>query len=140
MVLELHPTLVHFPIAFIVLSFIFQLITILIPKKVPVNLTLWALIPAAVSTIPTVMSGQSMKNKINDLCIEAQTSLEIHEIFANITTWGTLLICIIWIFVTLSKKNNQGAQILLFAFLTIPFVSVIITGFYGGLLVHVWEI
>ena len=140
MVLELHPALVHFPIAFIVLSFVFQLFTILTPKKIPANLTLWALIPAAVSTIPTVISGQSMKNKINDLCIEAQTSLEIHEIFANITTWGTLLICIIWIFVTLSKKNNQGAQILLFAFLTIPFVSVIITGFYGGLLVHVWEI
>ena len=140
MVLELHPALVHFPIAFIVLSFVFQLFTILIPKKIPDNLTLWALIPAAVSTIPTVISGQSMKNKINDLCIEAQKSLEIHEIFANITTWGTLLICIIWIFITLSKKNNQGAQILLFAFLTILFVSVMVTGFYGGLLVHVWEI
>ena len=53
MFLELHPVLVHFPIAFIVLSFVFQLITILIPKKIPDNLTLWALIPAAVSTIPS---------------------------------------------------------------------------------------
>tara|TARA_Y100001980_G_C14378252_1_gene181071 strand:- start:244 stop:666 length:423 start_codon:yes stop_codon:yes gene_type:complete len=140
MVLELHPALVHFPIALIVLSFVFQLFTILIPKKIPDNLTLWALIPAAVSTIPTAISGQSMKNKINDLCIEAQNSLEIHEIFANITTWGTLLICIIWIFITLRKKNDQSAQTLLFAFLTILFVSVMITGYYGGLLDHVWEI
>ena len=140
MVLELHPALVHFPIAFIVLSFIFQLITILIPKKIPDNLTLWALIPAAVSTIPTVISGQSMKNKINDLCIEAQRSLEIHEIFANITTWGTLFICVIWIFITLRKKNDPGAQTLFFAFLTLLFVSVMITGYYGGLLVHVWGI
>ena len=110
MVLELHPALVHFPIAFIVLSFVFQLFTILIPKKVPDNLTLWALIPAAVSTIPTVISGQSMKNKINNICVEAQKSLEIHEVFANITTWGSLFICIIWIFITLNKNNNQGAQ------------------------------
>ena len=140
MILELHPAIVHFPIAFIVLSFTFQLFTIVIPKKVPDNLTLWVLIPAAFSTIPTVITGQSMKNKINNMCIEAQKSLEIHEVFANITTWGTLLICIIWIFITLSKKNNRGAQTLLFAFLTILFVSVMIAGFYGGLLVHVWEI
>ena len=72
--------------------------------------------------------------------LKLKKSLEIHEIFANITTWGTLLICIIWIFITLNKKNNQGAQTLLFAFLTILFVSVMITGYYGGLLVHVWEI
>tara|TARA_B100000886_G_scaffold339991_1_gene307330 strand:+ start:1340 stop:1762 length:423 start_codon:yes stop_codon:yes gene_type:complete len=140
MVLGLHPALVHFPIAFIVLSFIFQLITILIPKRVPDNLTLWALIPAAVSTIPTVISGQSMKNKINNLCVEAQKSLEVHEVFANITTWGSLFICIIWIFITLNKKNNHSAQKLLFAYLTLLFVSVMITGYYGGLLVHVWEI
>ena len=140
MVLELHPALVHFPIAFIVLSFVFQLFTILIPKKIPDNLTLWALIPAAVSTIPTVISGQSMKNKINNICVEAQKSLEVHEVFANITTWGSLFICIIWIFITLNKNNNQSAQKLLFAFLTLLFVSVMITGYYGGLLVHVWEI
>ncbi|GIQ98202.1 MAG: hypothetical protein CM15mP4_0390 [Candidatus Neomarinimicrobiota bacterium] len=82
-----------------------------------------------------------MKNKINNICIEAQKSLEIHEVFANITTWGSLFICIIWIFITLNKNNNQGAQKLLFAFLTLLFVSVMITGYYGGgLLVHVWEI
>ena len=67
-------------------------------------------------------------------------SPEIHGIFANITTWGTHMICIIWIFITLSKKNNQGGQTLLFAFLTILFVSGMITGYYGGLLVHFWEI
>ena len=71
---------------------------------------------------------------------KAQKSLEIHEVFANITTWGSLFICIIWIFITLSEKNNQGVQTLLFAFLTLLFVSVMITGYYGGLLVHVWEI
>ena len=140
MILDLHPALVHFPIAFIVLSFVFQSFTILIPKKVPDNLTLWALIPAAISTIPTVITGQSMKNKINNICAEAQKSLEIHEVFANISTWGTLSICLIWIFITLKEKNNKSAQKLLFAFLTLLFLSVIITGYYGGLLVHIWEI
>jgi len=140
MILDLHPALVHFPIAFIVLSFFFQSFTILIPKKVPDNLTLWALIPAAISTIPTVITGQSMKNKINNICAEAQKSLEIHEVFANISTWGTLSICLIWIFITLKEKNNKSAQKLLFAFLTLLFLSVIITGYYGGLLVHIWEI
>ena len=140
MILDLHPALVHFPIAFIVLSFVFQSFTILIPKKVPDNLTLWALIPAAISTIPTVVTGQSMKNKINNICAEAQKSLEIHEVFANISTWGTLSICLIWIFITLKEKNNKSAQKLLFAFLTLLFLSVIITGYYGGLLVHIWEI
>ena len=113
MILDLHPALVHFPIAFIVLSFVFQSFTILIPKKVPDNLTLWALIPAAVSTIPTVITGQSMKNKINNICAEAQKSLEIHEVFANITTWGTLSICLIWIFITLKERITRVRKIII---------------------------
>ena len=81
-----------------------------------------------------------MKNKINYICIEAQKSLEIHEVFANITTWEYFIGLHNLDFYYFKKKNNRGAQKLLFAFLTILFVSVMITGFYGGLLVHVWEI
>ena len=39
-----------------------------------------------------------------------------------------------WIFMWLSSSA------LLFAFLTLLFISVMITGYYGGLLVHIWEI
>ena len=90
MYIEIHPIIVHFPIALITLAYIFQIITIIIPKKVPKNLNLWVLIPAAISTLPAVISGQNSKKNLEEICLEAQNTLKNHELFANITTWGIL--------------------------------------------------
>ena len=67
MYIEIHPAIVHFPIAFITLAYFFQLLSIIIPSKLPKHLNLWVLIPAALSTLPAVLSGQSAKNKLTEL-------------------------------------------------------------------------
>ena len=139
MYIEIHPAIVHFPIAFISLAYIFQIITVVFPHKVPKDLNIWILIPASISTLPAVISGQNAKNKLNDICDEAQKTLEAHEVFANITTWSILLLCIIWIFITLKGKANNKVQKLFLAFLTLIFISVMIAGYLGGTLVHLWD-
>ena len=140
MSLEIHPIIVHFPIAFITLAYIFQIITIIIPEKVPKNLSLWTLIPAALSTLPAVISGQNSKKRLEDVCLEAQNTLKNHELFANITTWSILLLSIIWIYITLKGHANLKVQKLLCAFLSLVFISAMITGFLGGQLTHLWEV
>ena len=140
MYFEIHPIIVHFPVAFITLAYVFQVITIIIPNKVPKNLNLWVLIPAALSTLPAVISGQNAKKNLEDICLEAQNTLKNHELFANITTWSILLLSLIWIYITLKGLANLKVQRLFCAFLSLIFISALITGFLGGQLTHLWEV
>ena len=140
MYLEIHPIIVHFPIALITLAYVFQVITIIIPNKVPENLNLWVLIPATLSTLPAVISGQNSKKNLENICSEAQSTLKNHELFANITTWSILLLSLIWIYVTLKGYANIRVQKLFCAFLSLIFISLIITGLLGGQLTHLWKV
>jgi len=137
--MDLHPFLVHFPIAFISLLYIFQIFTVLIPNTIPKHLNLWILIPSTISTIPTMISGQKTEKLLDTLCPEAIEALHYHKIFANITVWGLILLSFIWIYITLKNKATKEFQKLMLAFLTILFISVTITGYLGGQLVHVWK-
>ena len=138
--IELHPAIVHFPIALISLAYIFQWITVLKPEAVPKNLNIWVLIPAALSTLPAVLSGENAEEHLGEICQEAHKTLENHELFANMTTWGILVITLIWIWVTLKGNANQKVQKLFLAFLTLIFISVCVTGYLGGELVHIWDV
>ena len=137
--IELHPAIVHFPIALITLAYIFQVITVLKPDIIPKHLNLWVLIPAAISTLPAVLSGENAEENLGEICPEAHRTLENHELFANITAWGVLALALIWIYVTLKENANQRVQQLFLAFLTLIFISVCITGYLGGELVHKWN-
>ena len=137
--MELHPFIVHFPIALISLLYIFQVFTVLIPNFTPKYLNLWVLIPATLSTIPAMISGQKTEKLLDNLCPEAIEALHYHKIFANITVWGMIVLTFFWVFITLKKKATKEVQKLMLAFLTILFISVIITGYLGGQLVHVWK-
>ena len=87
----------------------------------------WVLIPAAISTLPAVISGQSSKKNLENICLEAQNTLKNHELFANITTWSILLLSLIWIYITLKGYTNLKIQKLLCAFLSLVFISAMIT-------------
>mgnify|MGYP002635171783 FL=1 len=137
--IELHPAIVHFPIALISLAYIFQWVTVLQPNIVPNNLNLWVLIPAALSTLPAVLSGENAEENLGQICKEAHNTLENHELFANMTTWGILGLTLIWIWVVLKGNSNQKVQKLFLAFLTLIFISVCVTGYLGGELVHKWN-
>ncbi len=138
--IELHPVIVHFPIALISLGYVFQILTVFKPEIVPKHLNLWVLIPAALSTLPAVLSGENAEEKLNDICMEAQETLENHELFANMTTWGILTLTFIWIWITLKGNADPKVQRLFLAFLTLIFLSVCITGYLGGELVHFWDV
>jgi len=138
--IELHPIIVHFPIALISLAYLYQIITVIKPDAVPQHLNLWILIPAAISTLPAVITGEKAEESVTELCAEAHETIENHELFANITTWGILALTGVWIYITLQGHAGQRVQRLLLAFLTLIFISVCITGYLGGELVHFWNI
>tara|TARA_S200000501_G_scaffold373730_1_gene421566 strand:+ start:2470 stop:2892 length:423 start_codon:yes stop_codon:yes gene_type:complete len=136
----LHPLFVHFPIALITLAYFYQILFVMIPNILPKHLNLWVLIPAAISTIPAMISGQNTKVLTEKLSHEIYLTIENHQRFANITSWGIILLTIVWTYITARGKANQKVQVLMLAFLSIIFVSMCITGYLGSTLVHKWRI
>jgi len=135
-----HPYIVHFPIAFIILAFFYQCLTLFMPHRLPRQLTLWALIPGVLSTIPAVLSGEKAEESLTEVPANIHEIIETHELFANITTWGGLVLACAWLYLTIKKVDNKQVQLLLFAFLGLLFASVCATGYLGGQLVHVHDI
>ena len=138
--IELHPALVHFPIALITFAYIFQVITVFKPNVVPKHLNLWLMVPAAISTLPAVLTGEKAEENLGEICIEAHETLENHELFANITTWSILNLTFVWVYMTLKGFESPKYQKLFLAFLTIIFISICVTGYLGGELVHIWDV
>ena len=107
--IELHPIIVHFPIALISLAYLYQIFTVLKPDAIPKHLNLWILIPAVISTLPAVITGEKAEESVVELCAEAHEIIENHELFANITTWGILVLTGTWIYLTLQEHAGAAS-------------------------------
>ncbi len=130
----------HFPISLITLAYLYQIFIVIKPELIPKHLNLWILIPVDLSTLPTIISGEKAKQFVAELYDEIREIISNHELFTNITTWGILVLIAIWTYLTLKGYAGQRVQHLLLAFLTLIFISICITGYIGGELVHVWDI
>ena len=138
--MDAHPYIVHFPIALIILSFFYQCLTVFVPSRLPAHLTLWALIPGILATIPAVLTGEKAEGSLTDIPEEVHNLIETHELFANITAWGGMILLCVWLYLVMKKVDNKQVQLLLLAFLGLLFTSVCVTGYIGGQLVHVHDI
>ncbi|MBL7013690.1 MAG: DUF2231 domain-containing protein [Candidatus Marinimicrobia bacterium] len=140
MIENLHPVFVHFPIACIVVAFIFQLFQVLAPQITPKNAGLWLMGIAALFALISSQTGElafSSQVNLNAFQIE---EVDTHELFANITTWGAIIIFVGWIFAHLQGVQNRKVDILILAFLSLLAVAVLITGYLGGELVYLYHI
>ena len=108
------------------------------PNILPKHLNLWVLVPAAISTIPAMISGQNARVLIEELNDKIYLTIENHQRFANLTSWGIILLTLVWTYITAKGKANQKVQVLMLAFLSIIFISMCITGYLGSNLALEW--
>ena len=135
----LHPTLVHFPIAFLYGALILHAIQLWRPYWICRVIGLWLLGMAAFFGIFASIAGEK------DLAHAGQVgySSEIielmnrHELMGNIVVWGSIIFFIAWI--TLFFKNMRDIRIdkLAFAFLLLLVAVVSFSAYLGGQLVWV---
>ena len=85
------------------------------------------------------LGGENAEENLGEICTEAHKTLENHELFANITTWSILILTFVWVYVTLKGFEATKYQRLFLAFLTLIFISICVTGYLGGELVHKWN-
>jgi uncharacterized membrane protein len=131
---HLHPMVVHFPIALIIVGFLMDVVSFYFKEKSYLSefsfyLLLLGTIAAIISLLIGVVSTPEMSGSAGEI-------KELHELFAWITV--SLLVLTIAIRIILKTNNKERSRlrwivVMLYCFSA---VSVSITGFYGGTLVY----
>ncbi len=136
--LSLHPVLVHFPIALIIFAFIFQILHLWKVELIFRTTSMWLLGFAVLTCFFATITGQKEAILAGKAGYETTIlkTIQLHEIMANLTTWGSLMILLIWIYFFLSNKDDKRIDWIALAFLGLLSGIVIFTGFLGGLLAH----
>ncbi len=131
---HLHPMLVHFPIALVMLGFIAEVASLFFKKEVYLTkLGFYLLITGTLSAIAALLAGILFTPEMSGAAGEIQ---ETHELFAWITLGTLLATSLLRIFITMKDKENSNLKWVAFVLYGLAAISVSITGFYGGTLVY----
>ncbi|MEN8192466.1 MAG: DUF2231 domain-containing protein [Bacteroidota bacterium] len=136
---QLHPLLVHFPIAFFVLYFIFETFGIILNKEYLIKSALIILALGVVGSVEAVLTGNQAEEllKIQGLLSpEIKELTEEHESWATITLWYYFFVLGLRIFITTNKKYVDKVK---YIFIILSLIGVFLiykTGEYGGKLVY----
>ncbi|PKL84111.1 MAG: hypothetical protein CVV24_01700 [Ignavibacteriae bacterium HGW-Ignavibacteriae-3] len=135
---ELHPRVVHFPIAFFILYFIFETSGIVLKKDFLQKGSLLILIFGVGTALLSVLTGnqaQAMADLRFPENIEFNRLIEVHREYATVTMWYFSLIMILRIYVVIKKKFVGNLMYVFILFGLIGCILVYLTGIYGGDLV-----
>jgi uncharacterized membrane protein len=132
---HLHPIIVHFPIALIIVGFLAEVISLFFKSEKCLSKTgFYLLILGALSAIVAWSSGQ--------LFTSEPTQGEIVSIFHKHETWAliTMIIVIIGaafrIWLVMQKREETKLKWIAFGLYLLAFISVTFTGHIGGIMVY----
>jgi uncharacterized membrane protein len=126
--------LVHFPIALILIGFLFDLISIFYKKEAGLSMVgFYMLILGTLSALIAVMSGALFTSEMTGA---AGAMKETHELFAWITVINLILLSVYRIYIRVKAWDGNAIKRIAFAWYGVAAVCVALTGFYGGTLVY----
>jgi len=130
---HLHPMLVHFPIALVVIGFLADLISVFVKKELCFSkMSFYLLITGTLVAMAAVFTGVVFTT---DMSGAAGVVMDQHELSAFVTL-GLLLITIALRILLLRKPENNIFKWLSFVFYALSAIAVSATGFFGGTLVY----
>lgn len=131
---HLHPMLVHFPIALLLIGFVADVVYAF-NKKEPClsKFGFYLLIAGTLAALVALFSGALFTSEMSGSAGEIK---ETHEMFAWITVGAALVTSVLRIIMQIRKPESSGLTWTAFALYALTAILVIITGFYGGTLVY----
>jgi uncharacterized membrane protein len=131
---HLHPMLVHFPIALVVVGFLFEIASILYKKETCLSiLGFYLLILGTLAALAALLTGALFTAEMTDT---AGAVKHTHELFAWITVGNLVILSALRILLKTQNRENTNLKWIAFALYGLAAFSVSITGFYGGTLVY----
>lgn len=129
-----HPMTVHFPIALLLVAFLFELLA-LSSKSNPLfsKIGFYLLIAGTLGAVVAVITGNLFTEEFTGPMGDTK---EMHELFANIAMWSAIAASLLRIFMEIKKSTNTSLKLLAFAGLLVAVIAVSIAGYYGGSIVY----
>jgi uncharacterized membrane protein len=129
---HLHPMLVHFPIALVMIGFIADLSSLIYKKETWLaKASFYLLIVGTLSALVTLFSGALFTGEMDGAAGEIKSR---HELFAWITV--IILFFTVAFKVVILRSESAGLKMSGLLLYGIAAVCVSLTGFYGGTLVY----
>ncbi len=131
-----HPKVVHFPIAFLLGYFLFELLGIVFKKDFLSKAAHLLLFLGVLGALAAVMTGRQAEEAFEYWNKQSSGLLEEHEMYANLTLWYFAVLLVLRTFVSF-KKNFVG--VVRYVILTLAMVGVYFvfqTGEHGGKMVY----
>jgi len=131
---HLHPMLVHFPIALVVFGFAVDFASLIFKKEACLSKAgFYLLLGGTLSALLALFSGVFLTSEMAGTAGEVK---DTHELFAWITLGILVLTSALRIYILIKHKENTNLKWVAFALYALAFISVSLTGLYGGTLVY----
>jgi uncharacterized membrane protein len=129
-----HPMTVHFPIALLLVAFLFELLA-LSSKNNPLfsKIGFYLLIAGTIGAVVAVITGNLFTEEFTGPLGDVK---EKHELFSNIAMWSAIAASLFRIFMEIKKNMNTSLKLIAFVLLLVSVVAVSIAGYYGGSMVY----
>jgi uncharacterized membrane protein len=132
---HIHPMLVHFPIALLMVGFLSETIGLITKKEFFSTAGFYLLLLGAMGAGAAYLSGQNAGDGITEIGT-LKLALETHEGAAELTLWLAVIAAIVRIAIVMFKKYSGVYKITAYVLFLCAVLSVARTGFYGGELVY----
>ncbi len=132
---HLHPMIVHFPIALVIIGFLSDAVALVTKRQFFSSTGLYLIILGSVGTLAAYLSG----NIAGDGVTEAGAlgaALEVHEGAATLALWTMIALAILRITLGVTKQMTGWKQWAMVALLAVGVGTIARTGYYGGELVY----
>lgn len=135
----LHSIFIHFPIAFLFLFIILEILNILLKKSFISKSAHLLLLLGVIVGIFAVLTGnqaaQSISEKINNLTLYKEL-IEEHEYYATLTLWLFFFLLIFKTYLSRLKKENLTLYVLFLIFTLFSSYLLFKTAKLGGIIVY----
>lgn len=130
---HLHPLIVHFPIALLIVGFVADTIYLLYKKEVCLSkIGFYLMLAGTLGAIAAVLSGNFFTE---DMSGSVEAVRERHETFANITMYLMIVASILRVFLVYKGKAESKSGLGVYLLYLIGVIMVGYTGLLGGTMV-----
>ena len=131
---HVHPMLVHFPIALLILGFLSEIVALAFKKTSFADAAFLLLITGALGAVAAVLSGLYAARGLEEAGTLKQ-AVDMHEGAAELAMWLAVLAAIFRTALVLTRKYTGSLRYLSAVIFLVAVLAVARAGYYGGELV-----
>jgi uncharacterized membrane protein len=131
---HLHAMLIHFPIALLIVGFLFEVLSLIWKKDYLKQGAFYLLILGALGTLVSYLSGNAAGEGIEEGPLK--NPLELHEQAASISLWLSLATAALYSIIIIAKFRKSWLKVISVVLFATVIGSIARTGYLGGQLVY----